>query len=121
MYPTMQYTEFQVGQVDDIMCDIDLIFVAYTLFIFSCFSTVWTDLLIIVLLFSTHRLMLVCECVASLLFPFRWAHVYVPILPAAMHHFLDAPVPYIMGLYQTEADKDPQEEIASCEVCIWTG
>ena len=59
---------------------------------------------------NTHffycRLMLVCECIASLLFPFRWAHVYVPILPASMHHFLDAPVLFIMGLNQTETEKD---------------
>jgi DENN domain-containing protein 5 len=44
------------------------------------------------------RLMLVSECISALIFPFRWQHVYVPILPASMLHFLDAPVPFIMGL-----------------------
>ena len=44
------------------------------------------------------RLMLVAESLTTLLFPFMWPHVYVPILPAAMHSFLDAPVPYLMGL-----------------------
>ena len=44
------------------------------------------------------RLMLVAESLTTLLFPFSWPHVYVPILPAAMHSFLDAPVPYLMGL-----------------------
>jgi len=69
--------------------------------------------------------MLVCESVTSLLYPFSWSvtnfskniyfnkdeeyymcsetvcfrpHVYVPILPPALETFLDAPVPYIMGL-----------------------
>nr|CAI5861950.1 unnamed protein product [Callosobruchus analis] len=46
-----------------------------------------------------HRLMVVAECLTSLLFPFTWPHVYVPILPASLHHFLDAPVPFLMGKY----------------------
>ncbi|XP_077493631.1 DENN domain containing pinstripe isoform X7 [Amblyomma americanum] len=45
-----------------------------------------------------HRLMLVAECVTCLLMPFQWQHVYVPILPHSLHHFLDAPVPFLMGL-----------------------
>ena len=54
-----------------------------------------------VLLRSTnfHKLMVVAECITALLFPFSWQHVYVPILPASLHHFLDAPVPFIMGLH----------------------
>ncbi|KAG8182527.1 hypothetical protein JTE90_002064 [Oedothorax gibbosus] len=53
-----------------------------------------------VLLFSADydKLMVVAECIAMLLFPFTWQHVYVPILPTSLHHFLDAPVPYVMGL-----------------------
>ncbi|XP_074108199.1 DENN domain containing pinstripe isoform X2 [Cotesia typhae] len=46
-----------------------------------------------------HKLMVVAECITALLFPFSWQHVYVPILPASLHHFLDAPVPFIMGLH----------------------
>ncbi|CAF4935992.1 unnamed protein product [Pieris macdunnoughi] len=54
-----------------------------------------------VLLRSTdyNKLMLVAECIVSLLLPFTWAHVYVPILPAPLYHFLDAPVPFVMGLH----------------------
>lgn len=43
--------------------------------------------------------MIVGECITSVLFPFVWPHVYAPILPAALHHFLDAPVPFVMGLH----------------------
>ncbi|XP_072746333.1 DENN domain-containing protein 5B isoform X2 [Anoplolepis gracilipes] len=46
-----------------------------------------------------HKLMAVAECITALLFPFSWQHVYVPILPASLYHFLDAPVPFIMGLH----------------------
>ena len=44
------------------------------------------------------KLMLVCESVCALLYPFSWPHVYVPILPPNLENFLDAPVPYFMGL-----------------------
>lgn len=57
-------------------------------------------------LFSFHfthadhqKLMIVGECITSMLFPFVWPHVYAPILPVALHHFLDAPVPFVMGLH----------------------
>ena len=56
-----------------------------------------------------QRLMLVAESITSLMFPFSWQHVYVPILPASLLHFLDAPVPYIMGLHHT-ADGEKLKE-----------
>ncbi|VEL14506.1 unnamed protein product [Protopolystoma xenopodis] len=40
----------------------------------------------------------VAECITCLLLPFAWPHVYAPILPASLSHFVDAPVPYIMGI-----------------------
>ena len=45
-----------------------------------------------------ERLMLCSNCATALLFPFTWQHVFVPILPTSQRAFLDAPVPYIMGL-----------------------
>ena len=61
-----------------------------------------------VFLFLTHThtwiytdyetLMLCAHCSTALLFPFSWQHVFVPILPASQRGFLDAPVPYIMGI-----------------------
>ncbi|XP_058481012.1 DENN domain-containing protein 5B isoform X1 [Solea solea] len=63
-----------------------------------------------ILLYSQdyQRLMTVAEGITTLLFPFQWQHVYVPILPASLLHFLDAPVPYLMGLQSTE-NTDPSK------------
>lgn len=44
------------------------------------------------------------ESITTLMFPFQWQHVYVPILPASLLHFLDAPVPYLMGLHSNGQD-----------------
>ncbi|XP_029199250.2 DENN domain-containing protein 5B-like [Acropora millepora] len=46
-----------------------------------------------------HKFMLVAESMSAIIFPFIWQHVYVPILPPALSHFLDAPVPFLMGIY----------------------
>lgn len=62
-----------------------------------------------------ERLMLVAEGITALIFPFIWQHVYVPILPASMLHFLDAPVPFIMGL---QAD-DSKALLDACSQVVW--
>uniref|UniRef100_A0A3Q3IP40 UDENN domain-containing protein n=1 Tax=Monopterus albus TaxID=43700 RepID=A0A3Q3IP40_MONAL len=53
-----------------------------------------------VLLYSQdyQRLMTVAEGVTTLLFPFQWQHIYLPIVSAPLHHLLDAPVPFLMGI-----------------------
>ncbi|EDO30806.1 predicted protein, partial [Nematostella vectensis] len=68
------------------------------------FTCVLLEHQILLLSNSFHRFMLVAEGVVTLIFPFIWQHVYVPILPAALQHFLDAPVPFIMGLYCASED-----------------
>ena len=54
-----------------------------------------------VLLHTTHygRLTPVCEALQALLFPFYWQHVYVPLLPLQFLEYLQAPVPFIMGVH----------------------
>ena len=48
--------------------------------------------------------MLVAESLTSLIFPYNWQHVYVPILPASLLYFLEAPVPFVMGLYYKDTE-----------------
>uniref|UniRef100_A0A8C6PGB9 DENN/MADD domain containing 5B n=1 Tax=Nothobranchius furzeri TaxID=105023 RepID=A0A8C6PGB9_NOTFU len=45
-----------------------------------------------------QRLMTVAEGITTLLFPFQWQHVYLPIISTPLHHLLDAPVPFLMGI-----------------------
>ena len=52
--------------------------------------------------------MVVGEGLICLLQPFVWPHVYAPVLPAILTHFLDAPVPYIMGMrFQSPSPPQP--------------
>jgi DENN domain-containing protein 5 len=65
-----------------------------------------------------QKLTIVAECITSLLFPFEWPHVYAPILPTALHHFLDAPVPFVMGLHSQNLDASVQQKVGLCYVDI---
>ncbi|XP_056134136.1 DENN domain-containing protein 5A isoform X2 [Lampris incognitus] len=86
----------------------DLLGVENVLQLFTC-----ALLEIQILLYSQHyqRLMTVAESITALMFPFQWQHVYVPILPASLLHFLDAPVPYLMGLHSNGQDDRTKLEL----------
>ncbi|XP_041636609.1 DENN domain-containing protein 5B isoform X3 [Cheilinus undulatus] len=74
-----------------------------------------------ILLYSQdyQRLMTVAEGITTLLFPFQWQHVYVPILPASLLHFLDAPVPYLMGLQSKDGtDRSKLELPQEANLCF---
>lgn len=60
--------------------------------------------------------MLVAECLSTLVFPFRWQLTYVPILPYSQLKFIEAPVPYVMGLCYDERIPD---QIFQSNVCIF--
>ncbi|KAM6926385.1 DENN domain-containing protein 5B-like [Lycodopsis pacificus] len=49
-----------------------------------------------------QRLMTVAEGVTTLLFPFQWQHIYLPIVSAPLHHLLDAPVPFLIGIQRRD-------------------
>lgn len=65
-----------------------------------------------------QKLTIIAECITSLLFPFEWCHVYAPILPTALHHFLDAPCPFVMGLHAENLDVSLQQRAGLCYVDI---
>ena len=65
-----------------------------------------------VALVSSHYALLtpVAEALLSLMFPFHWQGMYIPILPYHMLDILDAPVPYLVGLhrrYMQEENRPP--------------
>jgi hypothetical protein len=68
---------------------------------------------------SSYDLLMLCaQCTASLLYPFEWQHVLVPILPFSQRDFLDAPVPFIMGIKVGKSDTDMEfPEVSS--LCIY--
>ncbi|VEU44558.1 unnamed protein product [Pseudo-nitzschia multistriata] len=53
----------------------------------------------VLLLSSQQSILTVCsEILCSLLYPMKWSHLYVPLLPKFLCPILDAPVPYLCGV-----------------------
>ncbi|KAG6620388.1 DENN domain-containing protein 5B [Phytophthora cinnamomi] len=72
-----------------------------------------------VLVHSNHRGLLtpICEALCALLFPFSWKHVFIPFLPVKLIEYLQAPVPYFIGLHTSSlATRVGSEMFASCVV-----
>ncbi|KAL1881981.1 hypothetical protein VTK73DRAFT_3310 [Phialemonium thermophilum] len=53
-----------------------------------------------IIFLSSHAAMLhlACHALVSLLYPFKWASIFIPILPARLLSALEAPCPYIVGV-----------------------
>ncbi|RHY51342.1 hypothetical protein DYB30_004395 [Aphanomyces astaci] len=43
----------------------------------------------------------VTETLKALMYPFRWQHPYVPMLPRILSEYLQAPLPYILGVHSS--------------------
>ncbi|CAK9298039.1 unnamed protein product [Gordionus sp. m RMFG-2023] len=84
---------------------------ALSIFDIKMFLNIFTCLLIekqiLICSKSPEELANFCETLKALLYPFIWNHVYVPLLPSSLHHFIEAPVPFLMGyLFSTVSDEN---------------
>jgi len=77
--------------------------------LFECLNTdnilsIWLALVLErqVLFTSTQLslLTLCCEILTSLLFPFKWSHAYIPVLPKFLIPILSAPMPFLCGIHK---------------------
>jgi len=50
---------------------------------------------------SYSRLTEGCRALTALMYPFRYSHVYIPLLPAALVEILSTPTPFIMGVHSS--------------------
>eukprot|EP00741_Cyanophora_paradoxa_P009658 tig00001574_g9356.t1 len=60
---------------------------------------------------SSRRLQLaacVADALTYLMFPFRWHHLYIPVLPGDLDQFLSAPMPFIIGVHPFSIPPGPK-------------
>lgn len=50
---------------------------------------------------SYNRLSEACRALTALMYPFRYTHVYIPLLPAPLVEVLATPTPFIMGVHSS--------------------
>jgi DENN (AEX-3) domain len=65
---------------------------------YSHFQYLLSEARIILISSHTSMLHLVSSALVELIYPFTWAGVYIPILPARLVQAIEAPCPYIVGL-----------------------
>jgi len=66
-----------------------------------------------IILLSSHTAMLhlASKALASLLYPLKWASIFIPVLPARLLSALEAPCPYIVGIDRRyEPDEYPEDD-----------
>ncbi|KAL1623695.1 hypothetical protein SLS56_008144 [Neofusicoccum ribis] len=66
--------------------------------IVTLFEYVLSEGRIILLSSHTSMLHLVSAAITHLLYPFKWAGVFIPVLPVRLIQALEAPCPYIVGI-----------------------
>lgn len=75
----------------------------------------WTAVLcekhIIILAKQNLLLFTITNALLGLIFPFKWLHTYIPVLPNELHDFLESPTPYIMGISSLKVDFQSIKEI----------
>lgn len=64
----------------------------------TLFEYAMTESRIIFVSSYTAMLHLACHSLVNLMYPLKWASVFIPVLPARLLSALDAPCPYIVGI-----------------------
>lgn len=50
---------------------------------------------------SYSRLTDAGRALTALMYPFKYSHVYIPLLPAALVEILSTPTPFVMGVHSS--------------------
>lgn len=67
------------------------------------------------MIFYCNSLETLSECIHGLLaliYPFRWQHIFVPVLPESLINYLAAPMPFIIGIKSYLAHSKTEFEIS---------
>ena len=71
----------------------------------------------IIYISSQYSLLTYCiEAMNSFIYPLKWSHVYIPILPVSLIGVLGAPVPFQVGIHSSFIIKpDPEQTLLSSD------
>ena len=58
----------------------------------------------------------VCESLRALLYPLKWTHVFLPVVPAPLLDLVQAPVPYLLGTHTNWLHLIPWESLQVSKV-----
>ena len=67
--------------------------------ILTLFGAMLCERRILLISAKLSRISAAAHAAAALLYPFRWQHVFIPVLPVDMLHLTTAPMPFMMGVH----------------------
>jgi myotubularin-related protein 5/13 len=67
---------------------------------------------------SYSRLTESCRALTALMYPLRYTHTYVPILPASILEILSTPTPFIMGIH-SNMQNEVNDVVSTCNMCLF--
>lgn len=79
--------------------------------IISIFEAILLEKKIIFVSQSKTILGFAIEGFLSFVFPFRWEHVLIPILPSTLKEYMAAPVPLIVGINPAMMDHTIESDV----------
>ncbi|BES90651.1 Myotubularin protein [Nesidiocoris tenuis] len=66
---------------------------------------------------SYTRLTEACRALTALMYPFKYSHVYIPLLPASLVEFLSSPIPFLIGVHSAlKTDFTEQMDVIVAEL-----
>lgn len=71
----------------------------------TLFCAVMTEQKILFHSKSYTRLHDACHALTALMYPFKYSHVYIPLLPAPLLEVLSTPTPFVMGVHSSLKDE----------------
>jgi len=69
--------------------------------IIKLFSAVTNERKILFVSDFLERLTIAAETIHHLLYPFRWANIYIPLIPNRLTDFICAPMPFMIGMHSS--------------------
>ncbi|XP_021121300.1 DENN domain-containing protein 2D isoform X3 [Heterocephalus glaber] len=78
------------------------------------------------IIFLAEGLSTLSQCIhaaAALLYPFSWAHTYIPVVPESLLATVCCPTPFMVGVqmrFQQEVMDSPMEEVLLVNLCAGT-
>lgn len=83
------------------LCFVCYLFLAGIRNVLVLFCAIMTEQKILFQSRSYSRLTDACRALTAIMYPFKYNHVYIPLLPAALVEILSTPTPFIMGVHSS--------------------
>lgn len=67
------------------------------------------------IIFTSQRLEVLSSCVLAagdLMYPMTWQHIYIPVLPMTLKEYVNAPMPYLIGVARPVLQAIRPDELA---------